>query len=496
MKFVFRCLFLLLCLSTRNFQQPLKRAMAAIVSPSRLAGRCKRVLLLIGILLPAMFVWSLWYAINSDRDDVHSLLSQLIPAGHCACKTSTIFECTSCFHPAPDPEINATAFDAKSWRFDLKQDGRNLGLGEEQCDSAFPGLYEDVNLAEKHWLNTGRITRKMLDDVELVDGMTRAMIYDGHLYIIASKSRGEDHRRKALAVLSAIQRALAPAHDQKYRFEFIFSIEDKASDVVGGHEKPLWVVARKADESSYWLIPDFGYWAWDNVIHDFTNEVGPYDEIVDNARHLEKGMAFPHKEQKLVWRGKLSFAPKLRRALLDQSRDHPWSDVKELQWDVRNNYLKLEDHCKYQFIAHAEGRSYSASLKYRQACRSVIVTHKLQYIQHHHYLLVSKGPLQNYVEVERDFSNLASKMDNLLDNPKKADKIAENSVKTFRDRYLTPAADACYWRALWRTYSRVSEQATLWSSTKLDGRQKRGLRYESYVMLSSEEMLDFNVVYN
>jgi hypothetical protein len=134
---------------------------------------------------------------------------------------------------------------------------------------------------------------------------------------------------------------------------------------------------------------------------DRDTEIGPYEEIVNKALQVEKHLDFPNKEQKLVWRGKLSFAPKLRRALLEQSRDQSWGDVKEVNWHVPQNYLPLEDHCKYQFIAHAEGRSYSASLKYRQACRSVIIIHKLQYIQHHHYLLVSSGPLQNFVQVER-----------------------------------------------------------------------------------------------
>ena len=139
------------------------------------------------------------------------------------------------------------------------------------------------------------------------------------------------------------------------------------------------------------------------------------------------------------------------------------------------------------------GRSYSASLKYRQACRSVVVIHKLQYIQHHHYLLVKSGPLQNCVEVERDFSDLSTKMANLLDNPAKAQKIADNSVKTFRERYLTPAAEACYWRALWRGYGRVSDPAELWVPGRDGVEVKRGLRYETFLLLSSDEMLDFAV---
>lgn len=132
------------------------------------------------------------------------------------------------------------------------------------------------------------------------------------------------------------------------------------------------------------------------------------------------------------------------------------------------------------------GRSYSASLKYRQACQSVIVIHKLQYIQHHHYLLASSGPHQNYVEVERDFSDLPSKMQELLDNPGKAQKIAENSVRVFRERYLSPAAEACYWRTLLQAWGAASPSITA-------GKLSEGLRFETFALLISSEMLHFSM---
>lgn len=123
----------------------------------------------------------------------------------------------------------------------------------------------------------------------------------------------------------------------------------------------------------------------------------------------------------------------------------------------------------------------------------MIVIHKLQFIQHHHYLLVSEGPRQNYVEVERNFTDLPEKMDALLQNPEMAERIANNSVKTFRERYLTQAAEACYWRALFEGYATVfaNRNVTLWSERD---RKERGLRYESFVLLESPLMYDFTAL--
>ena len=115
----------------------------------------------------------------------------------------------------------------------------------------------------------------------------------------------------------------------------------------------------------------------------------------------------------------------------------------------------------------------------------------MQYIQHHHYLLISSGPKQNYDEVERDFSDLAEKMEHLVHHPEEARRIADNSVNAFRERYLTMAAEACYWRALWRSYAKVSDPAELWSMQEGGLEVKRGLRYETFLLLSSDKMLDF-----
>ncbi|KAJ5089070.1 hypothetical protein N7532_007754 [Penicillium argentinense] len=368
---------------------------------------------------------------------------------------------------------------------------------------------------------SGGLVTENLDAITIQPGMARAFISQGNLHVVAARAKGEDHRRKILGVLSSIHRALVADRDRAAQrdIEFVFSVEDKVEDVTNP-EHPVWVFARTPTEEGVWLIPDFSFWAWDNP----NNYIGPYDQVVDRIQRLD--IPWDEKKPQLVWRGKPSFAPKLRRALMEAARDKPWGDVKQVEWSTGTNVLKMEDHCHYMFIAHVEGvyhfsflsrpfgghqmsfalsvmewptdeisvgRSYSASLKYRQACNSVIVAHKLQYIQHHHYLLVAEGPNQNYVEVERDFSDLAEKIEPLVHNTAAAERIAQNSVKTFRERYLTPASEACYWRALFDGYSNV------WNSTvnpwSVRHGKERGLRYESFLLLESPEQFEFKAEY-
>lgn len=76
-------------------------------------------------------------------------------------------------------------------------------------------------------------------------------------------------------------------------------------------------------------------------------------------------------------------------------------------------------------------------------------------------------------------------MNDLLAHPEKAKRIADNSVQVFRERYLTPAAEACYWRALIKAWKEVSFEPLLYSGVEVGAvhkrTEKRGVRYELFV---------------
>lgn len=299
----------------------------------------------------AAFVYLVWFGMNSDRDNVHPLLTQLIPAGHCTCQTSTSFQCSNCLSCLTlDPSENASS---STRTYDHHRDAHNLSLSKDQCNAFFPGLYEDIHRGVEYWTKRTGITNRDLNTTPLKNGMARARIHNGELYVIATRAKGEDHRRKIVATLSAMYRVLSatPNRSAIPNTEFIFSIEDRVDDVnANGH--PVWVYSRKTTEESVWLIPDFGFWSWGHL----SNDIGPYyTQAVDKVLATESGSPFHEKEKKLVWRGKLSFAPKLRRALLDTARSKKWGDVKELNWSKKANFLSMEDHCRFMFIAHVEG---------------------------------------------------------------------------------------------------------------------------------------------
>ena len=76
-------------------------------------------------------------------------------------------------------------------------------------------------------------------------------------------------------------------------------------------------------------------------------------------------------------------------------------------------------------------------------------------------------------------------MDYYLSHPAEAARIAEESVRTFRDRYLTPAAEACYIRRMiyeWATVQTFEPQLFK-NVTSDDGKvteKMRGMSWEKF----------------
>lgn len=112
-------------------------------------------------------------------------------------------------------------------------------------------------------------------------------------------------------------------------------------------------------------------------------------------------------------------------------------------------------------------------------CRSIIISPSIEWHQIHSPLMRTSGPEQNVVTVKEDWSDLQATIEGLMQDPERAERIANNTVNTFRDRYLTPAAETCYWRKLFRAWEEVTpkerevnikERGTSWESFLLMGK--------------------------
>jgi hypothetical protein len=73
-----------------------------------------------------------------------------------------------------------TALPNDSWEFVAQRDALNHGLSDEQCQTAFPKLFVEVDKSVS-LKRDARITYKDLDSREVEDGMVRAIIDQGQV---------------------------------------------------------------------------------------------------------------------------------------------------------------------------------------------------------------------------------------------------------------------------------------------------------------------------
>lgn len=220
---------------------------------------------------------------------------------------------------------------------------------------------------------------------------------------------------------------------------------------------------------------------------------------------IEKERGFASKIPKAVWRGTTWFNsvhnPRLRANLLAATKDKPWADVEALQWSgttkggesgvgggerMASNSLPIEGFCRYKYVLHTEGVTYSGRFQFLQMCESVVITPPLGWMQHTTHLVkplfshslpssgrekwtpseatnrawpTSYGPESeeaNIVFVAPDWSDLEETVVWLEAHPDVAAGIARRQRETFVEGgYHSPAAETCYWRALIRGWNQV-----------------------------------------
>lgn len=288
------------------------------------------------------------------------------------------------------------------------------------------------------------------------------------MYIIDEK-RGACDRARAIAGLSSLYRAIIAVADPTTipNVEFIVDIEDTPTDDVPKN-RIVWAWNRPSKEERTWLMPDFDGWAFPEA------DLGSYISFRERLQFYEK--PFSQKDPRAVWRGAMNNP--IRNALVDIAEGKEWADVQ--RGLTPENRLHMGEFCSYQFPVHTEGNAWSGRLRYLQNCNSIPVIHDLEFRAHYYDLLEKDGEHQNYIHVQRDWSDLESQINYYRAHPEDATRIANNSVNTFRDRYLTPAAEACYWRRMIRNWSEVQAfEPEVY--VKGEGVKQRGIDWEIWV---------------
>lgn len=376
-----------------------------------------------------------------------------------------------------------------SWSYTADRDARNPGLSLAQCDEAFPNLFYEIDRAVSFWQDRNHtVTQEDIDISWRQDAAFKVLIHDNQLRILETKNtwQNKGYRMRTLYVLSQLQRALlgaVAAGEPVPDAEFAVTVDDISLIPNPRNDThSIWAFTRRiidGDQDRVWLIPDPDFYAAPPV-------ASSYMEMQRRARLHDAPLA--HKIPKLVWRGVVWTNRAVRGRLMNVTHEKGWADVQEVDWNTESNIMRLDDFCAYRFTIHTEGRSWSGRLKYLLNCDSLLFMHRLDWTTAYYHLLVPDGSRQNYIPVSRDFRNLEAEVTYYIKHPKEAQRIADNAVATFRDRYISPAAEACYWRRLVHGWNRVAFTPQPFENTTVNflgatvqEEHLRGIPYEEFL---------------
>ncbi|KAF7190073.1 Protein O-glucosyltransferase 1 [Pseudocercospora fuligena] len=369
---------------------------------------------------------------------------------------------------------------ADAWSYSWARDADNHGLSEQQCDSAFPNLWNEIERSEDFW----KEKRIGVQDIELFaanDGGVRVLLANSQLRIIKTKGlHRDDFRHRIIAVLQQLLRAItaAEAVDEPIPdIEFTVVVDDKAvphPEKNGAYFAFARAYANRRHDS-LWITPDFHFFG-------APPEAGSFREMREKFRKHDSPLA--KKIQKVVWRGATWTNPEVREPLLNETEGQTWADVKAMSWEDPASIMPMEAFCKYKYVVNTEGRAWSARMTHLLNCDSLLLVHDVEWIAHYYHLLDTDS---NCVHVARNFSDLGEKIQYYNTHADEAQKIADNARTMFRERYTTPAATACYWRKLLRAYARVAftprTTAIKENKHKLASKEQlRGISFEEFIV--------------
>ncbi|KAK8025401.1 hypothetical protein PG990_003224 [Apiospora arundinis] len=280
-----------------------------------------------------------------------------------------------------------------------------------------------------------------LDDIEAIrvtDGRTRVAISDGQLHVIDSNLSTEEFRLAALATLQSIQQAISGApkrrkdDDKVWLTPFIGSLEVSSLNLSGQPPK------RDTSQANFTFKP--------------------LGQIAAEINHQESHIQ-PWKKSR-------------REEMKGASTTNEWDSFSLTNSPRRD--LSAPDVCRHRVLIHPDSQSTFNRLD-SLLCASVNVLPSPKWVHLYHGLMYSKplnngsrdsgAEFQNVALVEKAGPDLEKGTPDFLRNTKIAKTIASNTVETFRHRYLTEAAAACYWRELIHTYREVSYSPKVYNET-------------------------------
>ncbi|GAC75232.1 endoplasmic reticulum protein EP58 [Moesziomyces antarcticus T-34] len=360
-----------------------------------------------------------------------------------------------------------------------------LHLEQPRCRNEFSRLYPQLAANEAAWRNKGGIKYDNVQNAaeNCRHGCVHLIIKHGQIFVRAQVKDWQSRVRSTMQLLTAAYQGAS--EDEKARIdgtELVISTADFDGFTDSASRGAGWVLDKRVnDTEGQYLFPDFSFASWPEA------GIASYPEFRHDAEQVNAETPWHDKLNPAFWRGDALKGSNIavRASLLDVATGpgtESWSDVKRTSfWEEGPGIGKIvspAEHCRHKFLIHSEGVAYSGRSKFILGCQSTVVMHALEWEQHFHPALIAtpNSADQNIIRLDgRYFEALPATMHELIQEEEASasavtdfrrpglttgKRVATNAKRTLTDRYLTPAATACYIRAALLSYSAAMDRSS------------------------------------
>jgi EGF-domain serine glucosyl/xylosyltransferase len=227
------------------------------------------------------------------------------------------------------------------------------------------------------------------------------------------------------------------------------------------HKVPVFGFAKTHSKSTWGLHPDGIV-----LIPCFTLSVflapniGRWRSVFETSPKVADQISWENRIDKLMWRGARTGDRQWLTGIGERKND-PTLDIEFIEWKHgklsplhSDNFKTVQDYCRYKYLLHQEGWSYSNRLKYLMLCGSPVLYANFQGWEEYWYHLLK--PDYNILVFkdkgdERSFRNLTR---SIMQNAKKAIFVGNNG-RALIEQYLSEQAVLCYFRNVLIRYAKL-----------------------------------------
>ncbi|GAB4844468.1 hypothetical protein Ancab_037844 [Ancistrocladus abbreviatus] len=290
------------------------------------------------------------------------------------------------------------------------------------CPDYFRWIYEDL----QPWKTNG-ITREMVEAAKNL-AFFRLLVVDGRAYVEKYKNA---YQTRDVFTIWGILQLLRLYPGKLPDLDLMFECDDKPVIKKNEYVGPKLTAAPPmfhycGDDSSLDIVfPDWSFWGWPEI------NIKPWELQMRDLEETNRKMNWTERAPYAYWKGNLHMGR--RKYLLNCNSTKKWNaQIYAQRWAVETRrgfrMSSLAEQCTHRYKIYMEGRAWSVSEKYIQACDSMLLPVKAQYYE---FFTRSLVPMKHYWPINPN--NLCSSIKFAVDwgnaNPQKAQEIAKEGSK-------------------------------------------------------------------